>query len=386
MFRVLIVVEPGLDGVFRHVEGLVDFLCDSGVTVDLAYSSRRCSESCMRLVDRVKTEGGQAIDLMVGNSPSLSDLRAYCRLRAFIMQRSPSVIHAHSSKAGGLVRLLPRSGLGQIFYTPHAYYGMGKSGNFKTCIFNATERLLGHRGVSIHVSPEESKFAERQLNLDMDNSVCIPNAVDCSLFYPVATAGDCAHIRHLLGLPCDATVIGSIGRLSYQKNPELLYRAFARFAADVDLDSKSVYLLHVGNGSESEMREMRQLAGDLGIAGQVVRPAYRSDPEVFYRAMDAFCLSSRYEGLPFTGLEALASNLPLILTDAPGLQSFGDPSYGLSHVFYGKANEQSLAGAMGAWFRKRTLPVNHRLSAQKHFSIPEVYGKILQLYEDYSVS
>ena len=94
------------------------------------------------------------------------------------------------------------------------------------------------------------------------------------------------------------------------------------------------------------MREMHQLAVELGIADQVVRPAYRSDPEVFYRAMDAFCQSSRYEGLPFTGLEALAANLPLILTDAPGLQSFGDSGYGLSHVFYGKADEQSLATAM----------------------------------------
>lgn len=382
--RAMIVSEPGLDGVLRHVEGLVHCLLDTNVDVDYVYSSSRGGKQLNALIDKVESSGGKTLDLKVSNYPSLADLTAYRRLYKFAIQRRPGLVHAHSSKAGALVRLLPRSISNQVFYTPHAYYGMGKSSGFKTFVFNSIERLLCSRGTSIHVSPEEAEFSYRQLNLDPCSSVCIPNAVDCQLFYPAATMADCAHIRHSLGLPCDATVIGSIGRLSYQKNPELLYRAFARFTEGSDLDSKSVYLLHVGNGSESEMRDLRQLAVHLGIADQVVRPPYRSDPELFYRAMDAFCLSSRYEGLPFTGLEALASNLPLILTDVPGLQSFGDSSYGLSHVFYGQSDEESLAAAMYAWYRKRRSPVNHRECAQKHFSIPEVYGKILRLYERYS--
>ena len=385
MIRVLIVSEPGLDGVFRHVECLIHFLLNNCIEVDLAYSSVRGSEQLNALVRKIKSNGGETLDLKTSSSPSFADLSAYCRLYAFAKRRRPSVTHAHSSKAGALARLLPRSVCGQVFYTPHAYYGLGNSGGVKTLLFNSIERFLGPRGISIHLSPEESQFAEATLYLRLDGHVSIPNAVDFAIFRAVASVEERAAIRRSLGLPVDATVIGSIGRLSYQKNPELLYRAFARFAEQRD-PTAPLYLLHVGNGSDAEMREMHQLALELSIADQVVRPAYRSDPEVFYRAMDAFCLSSRYEGLPFTGLEALACNLPLILTDAPGLQSFGDPNYGLSHVFYGQANEQSLGDAMEAWLKKRTLPVNHRQSAQKHFSIPEVYGKILQLYEDYSVS
>ena len=382
--RILIISEPSMDGVFRHVEGLIHFLLQAkGGEIDLAYSSNRGSAQLSALIQKVESNGGETLDLKTGNSPTFTDLSAYRRLYAFAKRRRPSVTHAHSSKAGALARLLPQSVSDQVFYTPHAYYGLGNSGGVKTLLFNSIERFLGPRGINIHLSPEESQFAEATLYLRPDGHVSIPNAVDFAIFREVASVEERAVIRQSLGLPEDATVIGSIGRLSYQKNPELLYRAFARFAEQQD-QTEPLYLLHVGNGSATEMREMHQLAVELGIADQVVRPAYRSDPEVFYRAMDAFCLSSRYEGLPFTGLEALASNLPLILTDAPGLQSFGDLSYGLSHVFYGRANEQSLADAMEAWLKKRSDPVNHRQSAQKHFSIPVVYGKILQLYQQYA--
>ncbi len=382
--RILLISEPGLDGVFRHVESVIYFLLENGVEVDLAYSSKRGSAQLSALIQKVESSGGETLDLKTANSPSPADLSAYRRLYAFAKRRRPSVTHAHSSKAGGLARLLPRSVSGQVFYTPHAYYGLGNSGGVKTLLFNSIERFLGPRGISIHLSPEESEFAEATLYLRPAAHVSIPNAVDFAVFREVASAEERAAIRQSLSLPEDATVIGSIGRLSYQKNPELLYRAFARFAEQRD-QTEPLYLLHVGNGSATEMREIHQLAVELGIVDQVVRPAYRSDPEVFYRAMDAFCLSSRYEGLPFTGLEALASNLPLILTDAPGLQSFGAASYGFSHVYYGQlADDQSLADAMQAWYTHRNAPVNHRTIAQQHFSIPEVYGKILQLYQQYA--
>ena len=381
--RVLIVSEPGIDGVFRHVEGLIDFLLISGVYVDFVYSSVRTTPTLYKLIKRVRNAGGQTLDIATGNGPSLADICALLRLSEFVRQRKPSIIHAHSSKAGALVRLLPLKKHIGLYYTPNAYYGMGVTLGLKNLIFNGIERRLGNRAISIHVSPEESEFAANTLKLNKAQSVTIPNAVDFNIFHPSESREQKARIKEQLGIPNDKIVIGSIGRLSCQKNPELLYRAFALFAEQRD-QTEPLYLLHVGNGSATEMREMHQLAVELGIVDQVVRPAYRSDPEVFYRAMDAFCLSSRYEGLPFTGLEALASNLPLILTDAPGLQSFGDASYGFSHVYYGQlADDQSLADAMQAWYTRRNATVNHRTIAQQHFSIPEVYGKILQLYQQY---
>ncbi len=115
--RVLQVVEPGVDGVFRHVEGLVDYLHARDVSVDLAFSSRRGSDRLTRLVERVRERGGEALDLQVGNAPEPGDLAAVLSLVRAIRRRKPSVIHAHSSKAGALVRMLPRPLLAERTFT-----------------------------------------------------------------------------------------------------------------------------------------------------------------------------------------------------------------------------------------------------------------------------
>ncbi|CAA6696207.1 MULTISPECIES: glycosyltransferase [unclassified Lentimonas] len=380
MTRILMVSEPGIDGVFRHVEGLIDFLLKTGAEVDFAYSSARTAPPLLALVQRVNDAGGETLDLATSNAPSLADIRALLRLRAFVQRRKPTVIHGHSSKAGALVRLLPlKNNIGR-YYTPHAYYGMGGNSGLKASIFNGIERLLGKRGCTIHLSPEESEFANTTLKLKNTQSTIIPNGVDFSLFHPANSASERDQIRQSLGIAPDAIVIGSIGRLSYQKDPSTLYRAFDHFRRN-STDSANIKLLHVGNGEAEDVTTLQALAQQLGITEAIIRPAYRSDPEVFYRAMDTFCLSSRYEGLPFTGLEALASNLPLILTDAPGLRSFGAKAYGFSDVYYGTLGSyESLAEAMQTWHVNRQSATNHRERAQVHFSIEEVYGQILELY------
>ena len=74
--KVLQVVEPGVDGVFRHVEGLTRFLSGHGVQVSLAYSDVRGSQGLRRLVDEVRLSGGKTLNLAVGNKPSLIDVFA----------------------------------------------------------------------------------------------------------------------------------------------------------------------------------------------------------------------------------------------------------------------------------------------------------------------
>ncbi|WPJ97379.1 glycosyltransferase [Coraliomargarita algicola] len=381
MTHILIVSEPGIDGVFRHVEGLIHYLLESGVKVDFAYSSTRAGPTLIELVHNVKAAGGESIDLATSNAPSIKDLRALIRLRAFVQRRQPNVIHGHSSKAGALVRLLPIQKHIRRYYTPHAYYGMGGNKGLKASVFNVIEQLLGNCGRTIHLSPEESDFAKSTLRLTKAESIIIPNGVDFSLFRPCTSTSERLQIRQELGIVPDDIVIGSIGRLSYQKDPGTLYRAFAHFRRNTK-NTDNVKLLHVGNGEVKDTVELTELAEQLEITEHIIRPPYRTDPEVFYRAMDAFCLSSRYEGLPYTGLEALASNLPLILADSPGLKSFGNIQYGFNQVYYGKTEcPQSIANAMQQWFKAKHITTEHRALAEQHFSIQVACRQILELYQ-----
>src|SRR5208283_2941814 len=96
--RILLVVEPGLDGVFRHVEGLVGYLLKQDVSIHIAYSSRRCGAAMLQLVDRVRAAGGEAVDLRVTNNPELRDAAALLRLVLLMRRIRPDIVHMHSSK------------------------------------------------------------------------------------------------------------------------------------------------------------------------------------------------------------------------------------------------------------------------------------------------
>ncbi len=382
MKHIVQVFEPGVDGVFRHVEGLVEYLLSQeDWKVGLAYSSVRGSEGLSQLVDRVKTAGGPTIDLRVGNAPGAGDVWALLQLRRFFKSFQPHLVHAHSSKAGGLSRLpfaLPRI---PTIYTPHAYYGMCPHKGVKSRIFDFIERCLASQATSIHVSPDEEEFARDALRLTKQSAKTIPNGVDVFRFCPPCDNDAKAKTKIEFGISPNDWVIGSIGRLGFQKDPESLYRAFALLKQRQPETQKC--LLHVCSGTTSEKDRIKALAAQLGIEEEIVYLNHRRDPEVFFHAMDAFCLTSRYEGMPLTAIEAIASGLPLILANSPGLRCFGQPSYGLNQVYFGeKENALSIADAMSDCLRQRTIENNHRSRALQHFSNRQCHASIMKVYHD----
>src|SRR3954453_3654223 len=100
---VLVVSQPGQDGVLRHVDLLCRYMIRRGVRLHLAYSDRQSCSQLRALVEHVDESGGRTLNLRVGNAPELADVRAIRGLLKLIREEKPDVIHGHSSKAGGLV-------------------------------------------------------------------------------------------------------------------------------------------------------------------------------------------------------------------------------------------------------------------------------------------
>jgi len=373
--RILQVVEPGKDGVFRHVEGLVDYLLRQGHVVNFAYSDVRGSDRLYKLVDQVKESGGGVLNLKISNAPHPADVPAYLRFRHFIKKTRSQVGHAHSSKAGMLLRASFFQGSLPMFYTPNAYYGMAGRGGVSEKVFNLAETVLGKVGTTINVSTDEAEFARKVLGLDSRKQVVINNAVDTDLFRPGLETERIAW-RKEHNLPEDAIILGTLGRTSYQKDPITLYRAFNKVAQD----NPKLYLAHVGVGEL--YGECTQLIKEMGLADRIIRINYIAAPAAFYSILDAFILSSRYEGLSFAVLEALASGLPLILTDVPGNRDF--LNLGLSHTWSSAPGDHgALASAMSQWLKDISgkRPCNHREVAEMRFSFDFCYGKIVELFE-----
>jgi len=115
-----------------------------------------------------------------------------------------------------------------------------------------------------------------------------------------------------LGIPLNAPVIGSVGRLADQKGYCFLIDA----ALLVLKKHPDVYLLLVGDGPLTE--DHKAQAHHLGIDSHVIFAGPRTDVEELLRIMDVFVSSSLWEGLPTVILEAMISRIPIIATDIPG--------------------------------------------------------------------
>ncbi len=374
--RILIVVEPGIDGVFRHVEGLIHHLLAEKQEVHLAYSDRRGSVHLERLAALVAGRGGECLNLRTGNAPEPGDLSALARLWSLARRLRPEVVHGHSSKAGVLVRTLPLLGIrARFFYSPHAYYGLAPRPGKAVHFYNAVERLFGRIGTTVNISNDEAAFATGTLKIPRGKIRIIHNPVDTAVFRP-ATPDERRQRRSALGFPEDAVVLGALGRLSFQKDPQTLYRAIA----PVLRARKDTVLCHCGQGELDG--ELRLLSRELGIEDRIVRRAYFDEPAGFYQALDGFVLTSRYEaGWPIVVLEALATDLPLIVSDAPGTTDIG--AAGLSHCWTAPAGQvASFTAAVESWLADRPAgrPSNHRQTAIERFSPAIAYGAVLDAY------
>jgi glycosyltransferase involved in cell wall biosynthesis len=375
--RVLLVTEPGVDGVFRHVEALTHFLLGEGHRVDLAYSDVRSSDRLGELVASVGACGGRTLNLAVTNAPGAADLRALLRLRRLVSESGPDVIHGHSSKAGALVRALRWTGVRQpLFYTPHAYYGLCAPPGLKARFFNGIERVLGRVGTTFNLSGCELAYAEHSLRVPRERLRLIPNPVDADRFAPAAPEVR-RRLRRELGVPEDALLLGSVGRLAYQKDPFTLYRSLAAASERI----KNLWLYHLGTGELAA--DCARLAAELGIADRIIRRDYLSDPLPFYQAIDAAILTSRYEGLSLAVLEALACDLPAILSEVPGNLDF--LQLGLSHAWSAPGGDSGkMAEAITQWAGDHPArrASNHRAIAEQRFSRKLCFGRVVEAYRD----
>ena len=137
------------------------------------------------------------------------------------------------------------------------------------------------------------------------------NAIDAEVFSYDPAARE--RLRRELKIPADAKVVGHVGRLTYQKNQEFLFR----LTAELERRGIRAFLLLVGGGEmEGELREKVRA---MGLEAQVIFAGVREDVAKTYSAMDLFYLPSYYEGFGLVALEAQASGLPCICSmQVPG--------------------------------------------------------------------
>src|SRR4051812_3280789 len=312
--QILHVVEATIAGVRAHVQvvatGLDQRRFQSVVACPLLRENA-CGDD--QFVNNLTSVGIPIVPVAMRRSISpLVDMGALWRLIAVLQSQRFDVIHLHSSKAGFLGRIAARiaGGSAAVVYSPHALSFLGDQSPVKRRFYLALERLAGQLcDRIIAVSAGERQIIAHAGLISPDRIVQIENGIPPI----VLPAGfDRSAMRRALGQPGDAPLIGTVARLSAQKNPRLFLEAAAR----VLRDQPAARFVWCGGGELHAAAST--YARELGIEEACCFLGHRNDAHQVLAALDYFWLTSDYEGLPLAPLEAMALRVPIIATDVAG--------------------------------------------------------------------
>jgi len=373
--HVVEVLEATAGGTRTHLLHLLGGLDPKRFRVSLI-ASRRRNPDFSRDIAALRAAGVRTIDIPMGRRIApWRDAIALAKLVAALRELQPDVVHTHASKAGILGRAAAwLCGIRRVVHTPHVYYFEGKAGLSRR-VFQLVERIAQPLASKVVLlSPAQRALASAELGAPARRTVVAPNGVDTVHFSP---RGRRAEARRRFGLPPDAVVIGAISRFRPQKACDFLLRALAEVFAEIP-DARC---LLIGDGPLRD--DLMALGGRLGVRDHVVWKDFVSDPRDAYEAMDVFAMSSVYEGMPYTILEAMSMSLPVVATRIPGCAALvrhgvtgllaepGDPAE-LARALVQVLRDPKRGRAMGAAGRRRV---------EDRYTLDRFIARMQALYE-----
>ncbi|HTA20774.1 MAG TPA: glycosyltransferase [Polyangia bacterium] len=301
----------GLSGKTKALVDLVAGLDPARYRAVVAYFI----EEAGPLPDKLRALGVELVHVPCPDGLNVQILRS---LAGLVRRLRPEVIHCYNPRAmlyGGLVAraLGVRATLGTLSafacLTPDGDYRFLPQKLFSTSRRNRLRNRFCCALVRavVTVSPTLGRNFCRYNGVDARRLRVIGYGVDAQKFARV-TADAAAAFRGKHALPADAVVIASVGRLVEQKDYPTQLRAFARAAARVP----ALHMLLVGDGPLRG--ELERLVAELGVASRVRFAGHCDDVPTVLRAIDVFCLASKFEPYGVALLEAKAAGCAIVAT------------------------------------------------------------------------
>ncbi|HET9776022.1 MAG TPA: glycosyltransferase [Gemmatimonadaceae bacterium] len=238
------------------------------------------------------------------------DPRALAMVVRYARTHRIDVIHTHlvhpdiMGNAAGMALGLPVATT--LHNVPHNYRRERVNGVIERFVF----RNLATQLIAVSTTIHQAFIHE--WGIPAEKITTIPNAVQLERF--LAVQEGVARAAAATG-----PLITNIGRLSTQKAQRDLLDAMKLVLER----HPTARLMIVGEGRLEQ--ELKRQAAALGLADRVEFTGVRRDIPAVLAQTDVFTLSSRWEGLPLTVVEAMAAARPVVLTDVGGVRDLVDP-------------------------------------------------------------
>ena len=309
------------------------------------------------------------------------DLRLLQALRQTFLSFQPDVIHTHGIKANFFSRLAALSLRVPLVTTVHSSLRYDYTGSITYLIVSLMERSTSW--LNRHYIAISGALAEiiRTQGVPAERISVIYNGMDLAPYRQNhQRAADKSRLRAEWDIPEEAFLYGTVARFVPVKGLPILIDAFAQLVAD-SKQEHGPYLVLVGDGTERTLLEEK--VREHGLEQRVRFAGFRQDIPACLHAFDAFVHSSLYEGLGYTIIEAMASEVPVVASNVGGVKEFVfDEQTGL---VVPPGDAAALRKAMERLWQspdlRETMVQNALKKAESSFSIEQMTRQILELYK-----
>lgn len=273
---------------------------------------------CSTTFDKVKFEGLvksiKVIDDMHNAISISSDSKAVLAVRQAIKYYKPDVVYCHSSKAGAIGRLADIGIKNKLIYNAHGWsFNMKGVSSKKIKLYEKVEKMLAPMtNKIICISEYEKKSALEHRICKKDKLVVINSGIDFDEYKEVQQKS-----REELRIPEDAFVIGTIGRLTTQKAPDV----FVKMARVVKDRIPNAFFVMVGDdiGDGHFKEQTQEQINVMGIKDSFLITGWVDDPLDYIGVFDVATLLSRWEGFGLVLPEYMFMGKPIIASKADAI-------------------------------------------------------------------
>lgn len=286
-------------GVDRYLHSLIKYSDHEKFEIILVCSQNYVLLDYEEIADYVK-------QIQMAHAIGKSDLRAVLEIRKLIRKYKPDIVYAHSSKAGAIVRLADIGMRNKCIYNPHGWAFNMQGSKKKQTVYKILEKVMAPFCDKIICISESERQSALLSGICSDKKLqVIYNGVDLEEY---EVAKKYLISRKDLNIPENAFVIGTVGRLTKQKAPDVFIK-MARMIKDIIPEA---YFLMVGNGELED--KIRNYAERQGLSDCLYITGWITNPLNYIALFDVAVLLSRWEGFGLAIPEYMMCGKPIVAT------------------------------------------------------------------------